>query len=75
MAGPANRQGRIAASNALGAEMRFAGSLGTSVVKIFGATAARTGLGEKPARDTGFDVGVAVIHKDHHAGYYPGAKS
>jgi NADPH-dependent 2,4-dienoyl-CoA reductase/sulfur reductase-like enzyme/rhodanese-related sulfurtransferase len=74
LAGPANRQGRIAASNALGAEMRFAGSLGTSVVKIFGATAAMTGLGEKAARDAGFDVGISVIHKDHHAGYYPGAK-
>ncbi len=74
LAGPANRQGRIAASNALGGEMRFAGSLGTSVVKIFGATAAMTGLGEKAARDAGFDVGVSVIHKDHHAGYYPGAQ-
>jgi NADPH-dependent 2,4-dienoyl-CoA reductase/sulfur reductase-like enzyme/rhodanese-related sulfurtransferase len=74
LAGPANRQGRIAASNALGGEMRFAGSLGTSVVKIFGATAAMTGLGERAARDAGFDVGVAVIHKDHHAGYYPGAR-
>jgi rhodanese-related sulfurtransferase len=74
LAGPANRQGRIAASNALGAKMRFGGSLGTSVVKIFEATAAMTGLGEKAARDAGFDVGVAVIHKDHHAGYYPGAK-
>jgi NADPH-dependent 2,4-dienoyl-CoA reductase/sulfur reductase-like enzyme/rhodanese-related sulfurtransferase len=74
LAGPANRQGRIAASNALGAEMPFAGSLGTSVVKIFGATAAMTGLGEKAARDAGFDVGVSVIHKEHHAGYYPGAK-
>jgi NADPH-dependent 2,4-dienoyl-CoA reductase/sulfur reductase-like enzyme/rhodanese-related sulfurtransferase len=74
LAGPANRQGRIAASNALGVEMRFGGSLGTSVVKVFEATAAMTGLGEKAARDAGFDVGVAVIHKDHHAGYYPGAK-
>jgi NADPH-dependent 2,4-dienoyl-CoA reductase/sulfur reductase-like enzyme/rhodanese-related sulfurtransferase len=74
LAGPANRQGRIAASNALGAAMRFGGSLGTSVVKVFGATAAMTGLGEKGARDADFDVGVAIIHKDHHAGYYPGAK-
>lgn len=74
LAGPANRQGRIAASNALGVEMRFGGALGTSVVKVFEATAAMTGLGEKAARDAGFDVGVAVIHKDHHAGYYPGAK-
>lgn len=74
LAGPANRQGRIAASNALGVRMRFSGALGTSVVKVFEATAAMTGLGEKAARDAGFEVGVAVIHKDHHAGYYPGAK-
>jgi NADPH-dependent 2,4-dienoyl-CoA reductase/sulfur reductase-like enzyme/rhodanese-related sulfurtransferase len=74
LAGPANRQGRIAATNALGGKMRYSGAMGTSVVKIFGATAAMTGLGEKAARDAGFDVGVAMIVKDHHAGYYPGAK-
>jgi NADPH-dependent 2,4-dienoyl-CoA reductase/sulfur reductase-like enzyme/rhodanese-related sulfurtransferase len=74
LAGPANRQGRIAATNALGGEMRFGGSLGTSVVKIFGATAAMTGLTEKVARDAGFEVGVSVVHSNHHAGYYPGAK-
>ncbi len=74
LAGPANRQGRIAASNAMGQSMRYRGALGTSVVKIFEATAAMTGLGEKAARDAGFDVGVAVVHKDHHAGYFPGAK-
>lgn len=74
LAGPANRQGRIAASNALGIRMSYHGATGTSVVKIFEATAAMTGLSEKAARDAGFDVGVAVIHKDHHAGYYPGAK-
>jgi len=74
LAGPANRQGRIAATNALGGSMRYGGALGTSVVKIFDATAAQTGLSEKAARDGGLDVGVAVIHKDHHAGYYPGAR-
>jgi len=74
LAGPANRQGRIAASNALGQSMVYRGALGTSVVKVFEATAAMTGLGEKAARDAGFDVGVAVIHKDHHASYYPGAQ-
>jgi NADPH-dependent 2,4-dienoyl-CoA reductase/sulfur reductase-like enzyme/rhodanese-related sulfurtransferase len=74
LAGPANRQGRIAASNAMGQSMRYRGAVGTSVVKIFEATAAMTGLGEKGARDAGFDVGVAIVHKDHHAGYYPGAK-
>jgi NADPH-dependent 2,4-dienoyl-CoA reductase/sulfur reductase-like enzyme/rhodanese-related sulfurtransferase len=74
LAGPANRQGRIAATNALGGAMRYGGALGTSVVKVFEATAAMTGLSERAAREAGFEVGVAVIHKDHHAGYYPGAK-
>lgn len=74
LAGPANRQGRIAASNMLGAPLRYRGASGTSVVKVFEATAAMTGLSEKAARDAGFDVGVAVIHKDHHASYYPGGR-
>lgn len=74
LAGPANRQGRIAASNALGQDREYGGALGSSVVKIFEATAAMTGLSEKAARDAGFDIGVAVIHKDDHAGYYPGGK-
>ncbi len=74
LAGPANRQGRIAASNALGMDMRYRGALGTSAVKIFEATAAMTGLSERAAREAGFAVGVAVIHKGHHAGYYPGAE-
>ncbi len=74
LAGPANRQGRIAASNAMGLATRYNGALGTSVVKIFEATAAMTGLSERVARESGLDVGVASIHKEHHAGYYPGAK-
>ena len=74
LAGPANRQGRIAASNALGMTMRYAGALGSSVVKVFDATAASTGLTEKAAREAGFDAGAAIVVKDHHAGYYPGAK-
>jgi len=74
LAGPANRQGRIAATNALGGDLAYHGVLGTSVVKVFEATAGMTGLSEKVAREAGLDVGVAVIHKDHHAGYYPGAR-
>lgn len=74
LAGPANRQGRIAASNAMGLPMRYSGALGTSVVKVFDATAAMTGLTEKGAREAGFEPGVAFLHKDHHAGYYPGAE-
>ncbi len=74
LAGPANRQGRTAASNALGVPLTYLGALGTSAVKVFDATAAMTGLSEKVARDAGFDVGVAVIHTGNHAGYYPGAQ-
>jgi NADPH-dependent 2,4-dienoyl-CoA reductase/sulfur reductase-like enzyme/rhodanese-related sulfurtransferase len=74
LAGPANRQGRVAATNALGGTLRYPGALGTSVVKVFEATAAMTGLTERAAREAGFDVGVVMLHKDHHAGYYPGAR-
>lgn len=73
LAGPANRQGRIAASNALGVPTRYAGALGSSVVKVFDATASSTGLSEKAAREAGFDVGSVTIVKDDHAGYFPGA--
>ena len=74
MAGPANRQGRIAASNALGMSMKYSGALGSSVVKIFDAVAASTGLTESAARAAGFDAAAAVVVKDHHASYYPGGK-
>ena len=74
LAGPANRQGRIAASNALGMHMEYHGALGTSVFKAFDGVAASTGLSEKTAREAGFDVGAAVLYKDNHASYYPGGK-
>jgi NADPH-dependent 2,4-dienoyl-CoA reductase/sulfur reductase-like enzyme/rhodanese-related sulfurtransferase len=74
LAGPANRQGRIAASNALGMPLTYAGALGSSVFKVFESAAASTGLTEKAARAAGLDVGAAVVAKDHHAGYFPGAR-
>jgi rhodanese-related sulfurtransferase len=74
LAGPANRQGRLAAANALGGSERYSGALGTSVVKVFEATAAMTGLSLRAARQAGLEAGVAIVHKDHHAGYYPGAR-
>ncbi len=74
LAGPANRQGRIAATNALGGKMKYRGALGTSVVKLFDYTAASTGLSEKAARDAGFDVGVSYVFKDNHVTYFPGGK-
>jgi hypothetical protein len=73
LAGPANRQGRIAATNALGGRMVYRGALGSSVVKLFNATAASTGLTEKGAREAGFDVGVAYVFKNNHVTYYPGS--
>jgi rhodanese-related sulfurtransferase len=74
LAGPANRQGRIAGTNALGGAVKYRGALGTSVVKLFEMTAASTGLSERAAWAAGFDVGVSYVFKDHHASYYPGAK-
>jgi NADPH-dependent 2,4-dienoyl-CoA reductase/sulfur reductase-like enzyme/rhodanese-related sulfurtransferase len=74
LAGPANRQGRIAGTNALGGKMKYHGALGTSVVKIFDHTAASTGLSEKAAHDAGFDAGVSYIFKDNHVTYFPGGK-
>ena len=74
LAGPANRQGRIAATNMLGRRMLYRGALGTSVVKLFDSTAASTGLSEKAAREAGFDVGVSYLFKDNHVTYYPGGR-
>ncbi len=74
LAGPASRQGRIAASNALGMHVKYRGALGTSVFKAFDGVAASTGLGERAAREAGFDVGAAVVYKDSHASYYPGGR-
>lgn len=73
LAGPANRQGRAAASNALGAAMRYPGAAGTSVFKLFDSTVAAAGLSEKAARDAGYNAGTAIIVKEQHVAYYPGA--
>ncbi len=78
LAGPANRQGRIAATNALAGEhgklMRYKGAQGTSIVRVFEAVAGTTGLNLKQAMDAGFDAQAVVIHKDNHVTYYPGSK-
>jgi rhodanese-related sulfurtransferase len=74
MAGPASRQGRIAAANALGMSMKYSGALGSSVVRIFDAAAASTGLSETAARAEGLDAAAAMVVKDHHASYYPGGR-
>ena len=72
LAGPANRQGRIAATNALGGSMKYKGALGSSVIKSLDSTFAMTGLTEKSARAAGFEVGSSIVAKSHHVTYYPG---
>lgn len=74
LAGPANRQGRIAATNALGGSMTYRGALGSSVFKSMEDTFAMTGLSEKAARAAGFDVGTSTVAKAHHVTYYPGSE-
>ncbi len=74
LAGPANRQGRIAAENALGGKHSYKGSIGTSIVRVFEAVAGTTGLSLKQARTLGIEAEAVVIHKEHHTSYYPGAE-
>lgn len=74
LAGPANRQGRIAAENAMGMNHMYKGSIGTSIVKVFEAVAGITGLSLKAARAEGLDADAIVVHKEHHTTYFPGAE-
>ena len=73
LAGPANKQGRIAADNIAGIPSRFNGSQGTSILKVFSLTAAATGNNERTLQRLGAPYHVAVIHPNSHASYYPGA--
>ncbi|HNW33441.1 MAG TPA: FAD-dependent oxidoreductase [Candidatus Ozemobacteraceae bacterium] len=74
LAGPANRQGRIAADNAMGAfPVEYRGTLGTWIVKLFDMTAAQTGLSEKQLNRIGKPYQKAYTHPASHAGYYPNA--
>ncbi len=69
----AHKQGRVAGENALGGSARFAGSLGTQVVKVFDLVAARTGLREHEAAATGLSPVSTTATPDDHKAYYPGA--
>jgi NADPH-dependent 2,4-dienoyl-CoA reductase/sulfur reductase-like enzyme/rhodanese-related sulfurtransferase len=74
LAGPANKQGRIAADNALGGRnVKFNGSLGTSIVRVFDLVLARTGAAEKQLEAEGIDHLCSWTHSVSHASYYPGA--
>jgi len=75
LAGPANRQARIAADVIAGRDSRFRGTQGTSVVGLFGSTVAWTGASEKTLKGLGdSDFEKIYIYPNSHAGYYPGAK-
>ena len=74
LAGPANKQGRIAADNICGGASRYLGSQGSSVIKVFGMTAASTGINEANAKKAGLAVNKVVLSPMSHAGYYPGGR-
>lgn len=73
LAGPANRQGRIAADHIFGRPSTYRGTQGTAIVGIFDMTAAMTGLSEKQLRRSGVRYEKIYIHPTDHANYYPGA--
>ena len=75
LAGPANKQGRIAADNICGIPSEYRGTLGSTVIKVFDLTAACTGLNEKSAKAAGVAYERIVGYWGNHAGYYPGAQN
>ena len=75
LAGPANKQGRIAANNICGRGGKFTGSQGSSVLKLFELDAAATGLTLTAARDAGIDADAVILSPANHATYYPGAET
>src|ERR1035437_8013854 len=74
LAGPANRQGRIAGANAAGAHLIYPGVMGTSIVRVLNMTAGFTGLNSSQAMKAGFTFFTSLTRDNSHAHYYPGAK-
>ena len=75
LAGPANRQGRVAADNICGIPSRYTGAQGSSILKLFDLTAASTGINEKTAKALGLDYEKTYLFPANHATYYPGASN
>ena len=75
LAGPANKQGRIAADNMCGGSSFYKTSFGSSVIKVFDMTAATTGLNEKAAAEAKLAYQKVILSPGSHAGYYPGGKA
>ncbi|OED69930.1 FAD-dependent oxidoreductase [Vibrio crassostreae] len=74
LAGPANRQGRMAADNMLGRSETYQGTQGTAICKIFDLAVASTGKNEKQLKRDGVDFEKVYVHTASHASYYPGAE-
>jgi NADPH-dependent 2,4-dienoyl-CoA reductase/sulfur reductase-like enzyme/rhodanese-related sulfurtransferase len=74
LAGPANRQGRIAGANAAGGHFLYPGALATSIVRVLHMTAGFTGLNSAQAAKAGLSFFTSITVDPNHAGYYPGAK-
>ena len=74
LAGPANKQARIAADNIAGGNSTYKGTQGTSVLKVFGMVAAATGLNERAAKAAGIPYDKVFLYSANHATYYPGAE-
>jgi len=75
LAGPANRQGRIAADNLAGIPSAYQGTQGTAIVRVFGLTFAMTGASEKALKAAGKPYEKVYLHPNQHAGYFPGVES
>lgn len=75
LAGPANKQGRIAADNITGISAEYNGTQGSAVLKLFDMTVAATGINEKRAKAAGIDYDKTYIYSGSHASYYPGASN
>lgn len=75
LAGPANRQGRIAADNIAGLDSTYEGTQGSAVVRIFDMAVATSGINERAAKAAGIDYDKTYIYSASHATYYPGARN
>ena len=75
LAGPANKQGRIAADNICGLNSEYRGSQGSSVIKLFDMTVATTGINEQQAQTSGYEYEKVILTQNSHAGYYPNASA
>lgn len=75
LAGPANKQGRIAADNIVGIPSEYTGTQGSAVLKLFDMTVATTGLNEKSAKAAGIEYDKTYIYSGSHASYYPDANN